>query len=212
MLGPFIPANSTNVIDLENHLTSPSFTGQFIERILKVTSDSRIIAVPSPHDFFNVNVVPTTFSSPLSSNPRVHEMPNPCLVNVSGCIFGVSTTDVILDLLKEEHSKSTVSGERMKRLHEHVLLQQSFYPLFPPGNDVNIDYSLYEHLQMDVRPHVLIMPSDAKSFCRNIDGCICINPERVSKKSLARLKLECTSDEFSGSIENLISVEVFKFQ
>ena len=165
LMGPFVPSNDPDILDPK--LTSPTFANEFIKRILKVTTDSQIIVVPSPNDFFTLNIVPTV-SSNLISSDRVHDMPNPCLVNVSGCIFSISTTDIILDLLKEEYSKvsSSEAGERMKRLHEHLLFQNSFYPLFPPGPDVNIDYSQYQHVRMQVRPHVLIIPSDTKHFCK----------------------------------------------
>ena len=43
----------------------------------------------------------------------------------------------------------------------------SYYPLYPPADDVSVDYELFESgAKMSVTPHVLIIPSDLKQFVK----------------------------------------------
>ncbi|KAJ8308548.1 hypothetical protein KUTeg_013422 [Tegillarca granosa] len=42
-----------------------------------------------------------------------------------------------------------------------------YYPLYPPSEDVNVDYESFEKYgHMPVTPHVLIVPSDLKHFIK----------------------------------------------
>jgi len=51
-----------------------------------------------------------------------------------------------------------------ERIH---LFYCSFYPLYPPAEDVNVDYECFEvHGRMPVTPHILIVPSDLKQFVK----------------------------------------------
>lgn len=50
-----------------------------------------------------------------------------------------------------------------------IILISSYYPLYPPADDVNVDYELWEvHARLPVTPHVLILPSDLKAFVKVI--------------------------------------------
>ena len=82
--------------------------------------------------------------------------------------------------------------DRLSRLTEHLLLQRrwvnppisrtfswkclgtlwrylcySFYPLYPPTKDVNMQCDmLVEHTRIPVTPHILITPSDLRAFAK----------------------------------------------
>uniref|UniRef100_W5M4I8 DNA polymerase alpha subunit B n=1 Tax=Lepisosteus oculatus TaxID=7918 RepID=W5M4I8_LEPOC len=59
---------------------------------------------------------------------------------------------------------------------------RSYYPLYPPAVDVNLDYEHFQsHGQMPVTPDVLIVPSDLRYFVKDVIGCVCVNPGRLTK-------------------------------
>ncbi|XP_036114425.1 DNA polymerase alpha subunit B isoform X5 [Molossus molossus] len=59
---------------------------------------------------------------------------------------------------------------------------RSFYPLYPPQEDMAIDYeNFYAHAQLPVTPDVLIIPSELRYFVKDILGCVCVNPGRLTK-------------------------------
>ncbi len=46
-----------------------------------------------------------------------------------------------------------------------MLQQRSFYPLYPPNEEMNVDFEKLEaHAQINTQPHVLIVPSDFLHF------------------------------------------------
>ena len=74
------------------------------------------------------------------------------------------------------------SSDRLARLTSHLLNQRSFYPLYPPSDEMNIDYPHHEHYSvMPITPHVLVVPSDLRYFVKDINGCCCVNPGRLAK-------------------------------
>ena len=69
---------------------------------------------------------------------------DPCLLNIEGVLFGVTATDILFHLGKEEISFPPHSGDRLRRLANHLVQQQSFYPLFPPNEDLGLDLETLE--------------------------------------------------------------------
>jgi DNA polymerase alpha subunit B len=54
----------------------------------------------------------------------------------------------------------------MARLAAHLPGQRSAYPLFPAARAACLDASLAAHLDMDVTPDVLVLPSDLNPFAK----------------------------------------------
>ncbi|MCI24324.1 DNA polymerase alpha subunit B, partial [Trifolium medium] len=83
---------------------------------------------------------------------------------------GCCTLDVLKQISGEEISRIAADGkpiDRLSRLANHILNQQSFYPLYPPAESVPLDFSLApEALQLSLVPDVLILPSDIKYFVK----------------------------------------------
>lgn len=84
---------------------------------------------------------------------------------------------------------SNISGmDRLSRLADHVLAQTCFYPIYPSSEDLNVDTELWERYAFfDQQPHVLILPSDMRCYCKIINGCVTLNPERMHKHVYAKL-------------------------
>lgn len=99
--------------------------------------------------------------------------------------------------------------DRLGRLADHVLAQTCFYPVYPSSEDLNVDTELWEkYTFFDQQPHVLILPSDMRYFCKVINECVTLNPERMHKHNYARLSVTPAID--SKWSANNISWEIAK--
>jgi DNA polymerase alpha subunit B len=79
--------------------------------------------------------------------------------------------------------KANVLLCRLGRLASHLLSQRSFYPLYPPSEEQNIDLEHQEaHGLLNTAPHLLLLPSDLVHFARDLEtGTTVLNPGRVTK-------------------------------
>merc|ERR1719242_2016096 len=107
---------------------------------------------------------------------------------------------------QEEISFPPRSGDRMARLASHLLTQGSFYPLYPPSEEMNVDYEQLESkATMHRAPHLLLLPSDLSHFVREVENCIVVNPGRVTRGqgpgTYARLKTRKDKDGLVSSVE-----------
>lgn len=99
--------------------------------------------------------------------------------------------------------------DRLSRLADHILAQTCFYPVYPPSDDLNVDIALWEkYAFFDQQPHLLIIPSDMRCFCKVINECITLNPERMHKQIYAKLRITPAVDG-KWSSEN-VSCEISK--
>ncbi|XP_054838026.1 DNA polymerase alpha subunit B isoform X2 [Eublepharis macularius] len=113
---------------------------------------------------------------------RVLFVSDPCTLEINGVVFGLTSTDLLFHMGAEEISSSSSILDRFSRILKHVLTQRSYYPLYPPVEEINIDYeNFYHHAHLPVTPDVLITPSDLRYFIKDILGCICMNPGRLTK-------------------------------
>ncbi|XP_074932755.1 DNA polymerase alpha subunit B [Phalacrocorax aristotelis] len=82
----------------------------------------------------------------------------------------------------EEISSSSGISDRFTRILKHILTQRSYYPLYPPSEELNVDYeSFYSYSSLPVTPDVLVTPSELRYFVKDVLGCVCINPGRLTK-------------------------------
>uniref|UniRef100_T1IIF5 dipeptidyl-peptidase III n=1 Tax=Strigamia maritima TaxID=126957 RepID=T1IIF5_STRMM len=220
-IGPFVDSKS-NVLSKhfemqDSELCSYDDVFQSLMKMISSKIDSsktQLIIVPSLRDLHHAHFVyPTApFSHPELKG--VHFMPDPCVLDINGVAIGITSVDILFHLGKDELS-SVGSTDRLGRLASHVLKQQSFYPLCPPHEDVNIDYQHLDlHGGLPVTPDILILPSDLKYFIKNLDGCCCINPERLVKGicggTFARIQVEAHARNPSSSIIESIAAQIIK--
>jgi len=105
----------------------------------------------------------------------------------------------------------TISGDRMTALSRHLLVQRIYYPLYPGDESVPLDVKHFvESGGMSVRPHILILPSDIRSFIKDVEGTVVVNPERLTKMTAggtyARLhvhQLPSTEDNNANIVTSL---------
>ncbi|XP_049748410.1 DNA polymerase alpha subunit B isoform X1 [Elephas maximus indicus] len=188
LFGPFLDAKHEQV---ENCLLTSSFEDVFkqcLRTIIEGTrsSGSHLVFVPSLRDVHHEPVYPQPpFSyTDLSreDKERVQFVSEPCSLSINGVIFGLTSTDLLFHMGSEEISSSSGTSDRFSRILKHVLTQRSYYPLYPPQEDMAIDYeNFYAYAQLPVTPDVFIIPSELRYFVKDILGCVCVNPGRLTK-------------------------------
>lgn len=121
-------------------------------------------------------------SSPHRPRRRVHCLSNPCTFQINELVFGVTATDVLFHISMEETNANLLPGSRLRRMAQHLIQQQSYYPLFPPNKSVNLDLKHSEGWKMPCRPDVLILPSRLSPFCSPVlESTVVLNPGQLTK-------------------------------
>ncbi|XP_073224975.1 uncharacterized protein [Cicer arietinum] len=197
LLGPFIDSEHP---DIKKGTVDMVFNDIFRFEVLKKLEDYvecmgsavRVLLVPSIRDANHDFVFPQPAFD--ISLPQISSLTNPGIFEANEVKVGCCTLDVLKQISGEEISRIAADGkpiDRLSRLTNHILNQQSFYPLYPPAESVPLDFSLTpETLQLSLVPDVLILPSDIKYFVKvlnkesdEINGmkCIAVNPGRLAK-------------------------------
>mmetsp|Transcript_118648 Transcript_118648/g.232972 ORF Transcript_118648/g.232972 Transcript_118648/m.232972 type:complete len:169 (-) Transcript_118648:94-600(-) len=116
--------------------------------------------------------------------PRVHCMSNPCTFRVNEITIGATSTDVLFHMSAEEINSNLEPGTRLRRIAQHMLMQQSFYPLFPPplSFPVNLDMTRMKNWLLPCSPDIMIVPSRLTCFASSIlDSTVFINPGHLAR-------------------------------
>ncbi|XP_077275131.1 DNA polymerase alpha subunit B isoform X2 [Temnothorax americanus] len=197
LIGPFLEYTHPEIQDNLVTDTHQELFEKILTRIVESTRKStQIVLVASNRDAHHEPIFPTprygVFNRKLLQNySNLKLMPDPCTLDVAGLKIGITSVDVIKHIGKEEISN--VSGDRLSRLADHVLAQTCFYPVYPPSEDLNVDTELWEkYAFFDQQPHLLILPSDMRCYCKVINECMILNPERAHKHAYARLRVKPT--------------------
>ncbi|GIX74563.1 DNA polymerase alpha subunit B [Caerostris extrusa] len=217
LVGPLVDTKNDLVEKGDLNETYDDIFKNLILEILKNIENlsTKVVLVPSTRDAHHNFVYPTPPYSVDHATKRLYLTSDPCLLNIEGVIFGITATDVLFHLGKEEISHPQ-QPDRLGRLCKHLLTQKNFYPLYPPSEELNIDFLHYEHhASLPVMPHILVVPSDLRYFIKDINGCCCINPERLTKHSsggtFARIKInQIDSSLYKGSIKDYIQAQILK--
>ncbi|XP_069738447.1 DNA polymerase alpha subunit B [Phaenicophaeus curvirostris] len=188
LFGPFVDAKHEEV---ENCRLLGSFADVFrlcVKTIIEGTrsAGSHLVFVPSLRDVPHDSVYPQPPflcpELPKDDKPRVHFVPDPCTLDVDGVVFGLTSTDLLFHMGSEEISSSSGVSDRFTRILKHVLTQRSYYPLYPPSEELNVDYERFSlYASLPVTPDVLVTPSELRYFVKEVLGCVCVNPGRLTK-------------------------------
>lgn len=174
-----------------------------------------MILVPSQRDINGFSAFP---HPPLPGEPEskfMHLVSNPCVLQVNGVVFGITSTDVVFHLSNAEVHASTTHTNRFKRVIRHLFTQHSFYPLYPPPEETLVSYNHADIMQLPIKPHILIVPSQLRYFIMDVDGCCCVNPGTLTKGesggTYARLNVNMQLHPTpEGSIVNNIAAQVIR--
>ncbi|XP_072345403.1 DNA polymerase alpha subunit B isoform X2 [Scyliorhinus torazame] len=188
LLGPFVDSRHEQIETCQLTVTFQEVFKQCMKGIIEGTrgSGSRLVFVPSLRDVHHDFVYPQApfhcFEPLKEDKERVHFVSDPCTLIINGVVFGVTSTDVLFHMGAEEINSPPGGSDRFTRILKHILTQRSYYPLYPPAEEMNIDYECFQlYAQTPVTPDVLIVPSELRYFIKDVLGCICINPGRLTK-------------------------------
>ncbi|XP_074129756.1 DNA polymerase alpha subunit B [Sminthopsis crassicaudata] len=188
LLGPFLDAKHEQVENCQLTISFEEVFRHCLRTIIEGTrsSGTHLVFVPSLRDVNHRPVYPQPpFSGlelPKEDKERVHFVSDPCILSINGVILGLTSTDLLFHMGAEEISSSSSASDRFSRILKHVLTQRSFYPLYPPFEEMSIDYEhFYSYAQLPVTPDVLIAPSELRYFVKDVLGCVCMNPGRLTK-------------------------------
>ena len=206
LIGPFVDAKQP-LID-ECNTNGESFDEIFnrlvkmLEALLVDLPMTQVVLQLCTRDVHHKFIYPTP---PMKiDHPRIMAVPDPAMISIDGVIFGFTATDILFQLGKEVIFFPPGARDRMRGLANHLLQQRSFYPLYPPNEELNLDLEQLETMgKLDVQPHVLILPSDLNHFFKvksyflvkltisvlifeilfiqDINGGLVMNPSRLTK-------------------------------
>uniref|UniRef100_A0A8C1SXA5 DNA polymerase alpha subunit B n=1 Tax=Cyprinus carpio TaxID=7962 RepID=A0A8C1SXA5_CYPCA len=181
LLGPFVDSKHEQI---EKVLTVYNCVFS-LHTFFNHRSGCRLVFVPSLRDVHHHYIYPQPpFNlSNLSKDDsaRVTLAPDPCTLLINNVTFGLTSTDILFHMGAEEISSGT-GTERFSRIMKHMLTQRSYYPLYPPAEEVNMDYDKFQQFgQMNITPDILIVPSELRYFIKDVIGCVCVNPGRLTK-------------------------------
>jgi DNA polymerase alpha subunit B len=118
--------------------------------------------------------------------PRVHLVSNPCTLKINELVIGLTATDSLFHISADETNGNLEPGSRLGRIAQHLIQQQSYYPLFPapasPSMSVNLDLKHMEQWNMPCQPDLLVVPSKLTCFARTVlDKTVVVNPGQLTK-------------------------------
>ncbi|KAF9534543.1 DNA polymerase alpha/epsilon subunit B-domain-containing protein [Crepidotus variabilis] len=239
LVGPFVdsahPKIKNGDMDVSpSNLIKAHFV-DLLKNYLAAWPKSIVVMVPSIRDLASDHAAfpqPELDAQLFGAHPQIHLLPNPARCIINDISFAVTSVDSLFHLRKEEYFKRGVeadsltatpedlSADPMANLCRHLLLQRSFYPIFPPpqelSSEINLDVSHSEGAQMidpetevDYAPDVLILPSRLKQFAKTIHSTITINPSYLSKGTYASITIAPRS---SGQPKDRVKVEILKME
>lgn len=185
--GPFLDCMHPQILD--NGLLAVSFSDYFdkiVDNIMRPLSGchTEVVLIPSSRDVQHQPVYPTPPYVLRKSHPRLHLLPDPALLDVNGIIFGITATDILMHIGREEVCNPPQGPDRLGRLASHLINQRCMYPLYPPPEELSIDVEMWDdHTHLPVTPHVLVLPSDFSRFLKTVQGSLIVNPGRLAKGS-----------------------------
>ncbi|KAK9304090.1 hypothetical protein QLX08_004458 [Tetragonisca angustula] len=215
LVGPFVEYTHSEIKKCILKETFQDFFDNLLSKILKYLQgkSTRIVLVSSNRDVHHHPVFPTPEfilnTNKFGSNAaNIYTMPDPCTINLDGLHIGATSVDVFRHLVQQEISNAP-GTDRFGRLADHLLSQSTFYPVYPPFPGLNLDTRLWkQYACFEKQPHILILPSDVKHYCKVLNDCLILNPERLHKYIYAKL---CVRPVSNGKWDpNQVSCEIAK--
>ncbi|XP_041969121.1 DNA polymerase alpha subunit B isoform X2 [Aricia agestis] len=177
MTGPFLDCEHTKVKDNTMAETFKSFFDKLLDSLAEISTSSpltKIYIVSSCKDAFHVNIYPTPPYSSKKKHPNIHFLPDPANLNINGVTISITSIDMLMNISQEEISLG-MGGDKLSRLASHVIRQAGWSAR---GADAGLWAA---HAQLPHTPHVLVLPSNFRYFIKNVEGCVVVNPEHLTK-------------------------------
>ncbi|CAG7836305.1 unnamed protein product [Allacma fusca] len=124
-------------------------------------------------------------------------VPDPSTISIGGVVIGLTSTDILTHIQENILAHATIHTDRFSRIAREMLSQRSFYPFYPPSENVPLDIDLWtKYAQMECTPHILVLPSKLNPFIKDVDKTVTLNPGKLAsgKRTYARLQIEVPDD------------------
>ncbi|KXJ71173.1 hypothetical protein RP20_CCG021295 [Aedes albopictus] len=182
LTGPF--GDVTNSLFSTIAETYEEYFEKIITNIMSSVSPNTEVLIVSHHDDLMSMFVYPSFPYEINSkHQNLRFLPDPCVIAINGLQIGITTADVIKDLSEAEVSGDP-KGDKIKRAFNYMFHHKTFYPLHPPPETLPLDLDLLNSFGGLSRvPNMMICPGDLKCYIRDVHGCVCINPGRLSDQS-----------------------------
>uniref|UniRef100_A0A915HT71 DNA polymerase alpha subunit B n=1 Tax=Romanomermis culicivorax TaxID=13658 RepID=A0A915HT71_ROMCU len=219
LIGPFVPVKhpliEKNLVSFAHDKIFDVLINRYVIEPLKEIP-TKVVLISSSKDIFHQPIYPTPphFCRKFDVE-KVTVLSDPSVIELNGISFGLTSTDILFHLSKEEISNA--DGNRMTRLLNHLMTQRRFYPLYPPNEDLNVDFVQADaYCSFDRLPLVLITPSNLRQFSQEVNSVCCLNPGYLCKSesggTYARLKINTKCVNFSNKcqISDYIGAEIVR--
>lgn len=187
LLGPFVDSNNDLIASGNMQYTFDELLQKMFDQLSSQLRDTNIqvFLQPSLKDITQEPVYPihpyNASQQFMKQNPNFHFVPEPSTIRINDIEIAVTSTDVIKDLTMMSVSK-TSSSDKISRNFAHMLRQRSFYPVYPPAENVCMDFEAWnQHARIYAHPRIFIAASDLATFNKDVHGCVCMNPGKVVK-------------------------------
>ncbi|KAG8229558.1 hypothetical protein J437_LFUL009032 [Ladona fulva] len=179
LIGPFVDALHPHVSGEQVSPIAETYS-KYFERMVDGLLDSlrgmnvHVVLVASPRDVNTCGVYPTLpFSTwqqkdvGYPKRPKLTMAPDPCMLDIEGVVIGVTSTDILMHISRDETASNNHSLDRLSRLSRHIIEQRNFYPLYPSDPSLCLDVPLWKEIcYMPMTPHILVLPSDFRCFAK----------------------------------------------
>nr|CAG4640946.1 EOG090X07VJ [Eulimnadia texana] len=186
LIGPFLETRNKAI---ETGLLPTTYEEEFLslmEKIqTKLNSEIQVVIVSSSRDVHHYPTYPTPPYSVISQlSENFQFVADPSVLNISGTVIGVTSTDILLHMGKEEIALNPHGSDRLGRLGNHLLSQRSFYPLWPPPEELSVDAEEWgKCCKLPCTPHILVVPSDLRYFIKSVGDCVVVNQKERLKET-----------------------------
>lgn len=184
LMGPFLPRSHPDITSGNVKETFDTMFEHIMAHIIEQLEGLaiKVLVSLSTKDVTSDPVVPK--APPDIKNKEIAKkitfLSNPATFKLNDITFGLMCEDTMFALGQSEVAKG--GGNRFARLASHIITQQSYYPLFPPKEGDNIEFTHYDKLSLPVTPDILLLPSRFKYFASDIGHeCVCVNPASLAK-------------------------------
>lgn len=188
LMGPFLPRNHTEIANGNEKATFESMFEDIMTLVMEQVESlpTKVLVSLSTKDIISAPVIPSapfkTSSHSAAAMKEITFLSNPATFKLNDITFGLTCEDTLFSLGQGEVAKG--GGNRFARLASHIVTQQSYYPVFPPKEGDNIEFTHYDKLSLPVTPDILLLPSRFKYFASDIGHeCVCVNPASLAKAS-----------------------------
>jgi len=130
---------------------------------------TKVVFIPSHKDIHHLNPLPQhAFSQKTFNNMFTQAVlaSNPDVILQNEIKVGVINADIIKEMCHNMYPKN-MDIPKIDLSLKSMIEQRSFYPIYPPNQELPIDYSHIDSLLMNEgTPDILITPSDLTQFVK----------------------------------------------